>query len=62
MFVATGARAQLRDRRREEFADQYVQPLLAEAHKLGIEPDRAQEDDRRVGGETDDRRRRASRT
>ena len=36
MFVSTGARAKLRDRRREEFANQYVQPLLAEARKLGI--------------------------
>ncbi|WP_422771564.1 GntR family transcriptional regulator [Plantactinospora sp. WMMC1484] len=39
MFVATGARAKLRDRRREEFARQYLQPLLAEAHKLGIDVD-----------------------
>ncbi|MEV4759465.1 GntR family transcriptional regulator [Micromonospora sp. NPDC049559] len=37
MFVSTGARARLRDRRRKEFAQQYVQPLLAEARKLGIE-------------------------
>ena len=36
MFVATGAREQLLKRRRSEFADQYVVPLLAEAGKLGI--------------------------
>src|SRR3954468_20215442 len=36
MFVATGAREQLLKRRRSEFADQYVRPLMAEAHKLGI--------------------------
>ena len=36
MFVATGAREQLLKRRRSEFADQYVGPLMAEAHKLGI--------------------------
>src|SRR4029079_5196671 len=36
MFVATGARDQLLKRRRSEFADQYVVPLLAEAEKLGI--------------------------
>ncbi|WP_448626056.1 GntR family transcriptional regulator [Geodermatophilus sp. URMC 64] len=36
MFVATGARDQLLKRRRSEFADQYVVPLLAEAGKLGI--------------------------
>ncbi len=37
MFVAAGARAQLRERRREDFARQYVAPLLAEARKLGME-------------------------
>ena len=39
MFVATGARGKLRDRRREEFAQQYLHPLLTEASKLGIDPD-----------------------
>src|SRR3954463_5257243 len=36
MFVATGAREQLLKRRRSEFADQYVRPLMTEADKLGI--------------------------
>ena len=36
MFVATGARDQLLKRRRSEFAEQYVRPLMAEAQKLGI--------------------------
>lgn len=36
MFVATGARAQLIARRTEEFFEQYVKPLAAEARKLGI--------------------------
>ena len=36
MFVATGAREQLLKRRRSEFADQYLTPLLAEASKVGI--------------------------
>jgi len=36
MFVATGAREQVLKRRRDEFAHQYVSPLMAEAHKLGI--------------------------
>ncbi|MCW2698536.1 MAG: transcriptional regulator, GntR family [Blastococcus sp.] len=36
MFVATGAREQLLKRRRSEFADQYLRPLMAEAAKLGI--------------------------
>ncbi|WP_026550137.1 GntR family transcriptional regulator [Arthrobacter sp. Br18] len=39
MFVATGAKARLLDRRREEFVQQYVQPLVHEAHKLGITSD-----------------------
>lgn len=39
MFVATGARARLVAERRESFRDQYVAPLLAEAHKLGIDAD-----------------------
>ncbi|GAB3532404.1 GntR family transcriptional regulator [Arthrobacter tecti] len=38
MFVSTGARAVLMQRRREQFFDQYVQPLAREARKLGIEP------------------------
>ena len=37
MFVATGARAQLLQRRREDFGRQYVAPLLAEARKLGMD-------------------------
>jgi GntR family transcriptional regulator len=36
MFVATGAREILRDRRRRHFAAQYLAPLVAEARKLGI--------------------------
>ena len=41
MFVATGARSRLLERRREDFARQFVAPLMAEAHKLGIEPETA---------------------
>ena len=36
MFVATGARQRLLARRRAEFAERYVEPLLAEAARLGI--------------------------
>ena len=36
MFVTLGARATLRNRRREEFGRQFVAPLLAEARKLGL--------------------------
>jgi len=39
MFVSPGARAKLRQRRREQFSDQYLRPLLAEAQKLGLSPD-----------------------
>ena len=36
MFVTPGARAALRERRRRDFTDQYVRPLITEARKLGI--------------------------
>jgi DNA-binding transcriptional regulator YhcF (GntR family) len=36
MFVATGARDTLRERRRLDFSAQYVRPLIEEARKLGI--------------------------
>jgi GntR family transcriptional regulator len=38
MFVAPGARERLLDERRTAFADRYVEPLLAEARKLGLGP------------------------
>jgi GntR family transcriptional regulator len=37
MFVAPGARSLLLERRREEFARQYLAPLMAEARKLGLD-------------------------
>jgi GntR family transcriptional regulator len=37
MFVSPGAQAKLRQRRRDQFAEQYLRPLLAEAAKLGID-------------------------
>ena len=37
MFVAAGARASLLARRRAEFTDRYVEPLLTEATRLGID-------------------------
>jgi DNA-binding transcriptional regulator YhcF (GntR family) len=39
MFVAAGARATLLARRRAEFTERYVQPLLTEATRLGIDLD-----------------------
>jgi GntR family transcriptional regulator len=36
MFVASGARDQIRRRRKELFFEDYVQPLLSEAGRLGI--------------------------
>lgn len=37
MFVSTGARDQLRARRRSRFAVQFVDPLVGEARKLGLD-------------------------
>ncbi len=39
MFVATGARATLLARRRAGFTERYVEPLLTEATRLGIDSD-----------------------
>ena len=39
MFVAAGAQEQLRATRRKQFAEQYVDPMLAEANRLGIDCD-----------------------
>ncbi|MDR2986890.1 MAG: GntR family transcriptional regulator [Nocardiopsaceae bacterium] len=39
MFVAAGAREQLRVLRRKKFAEQYLDPMLAEARRLGIDND-----------------------
>ena len=36
MFVATGAKAQIQGKRREQFYDNYVTILMAEAMSLGI--------------------------
>lgn len=36
MFVTVGARNALRLRRKERFAQQYLDPLIAEADKLGM--------------------------
>ncbi len=37
MFVSAGARAQLQERRRQEFAREYVQPLLIRARQLEMD-------------------------
>ncbi len=39
MFVATGARQRLLARRRTEFTERYLEPLLTEATRLGIDSD-----------------------
>jgi GntR family transcriptional regulator len=39
MFVSPGARDLLLTERRSAFADRYIDPLLAEARRLGLGPD-----------------------
>ena len=39
MFGASGAREHLRASRRKQFAEQYLDPMLAEASRLGIDSD-----------------------
>jgi DNA-binding transcriptional regulator YhcF (GntR family) len=39
MFVAAGARTRLIAERRKQFAERYLEPLIAEAGRLGIVPD-----------------------
>jgi GntR family transcriptional regulator len=39
MFVTAGARAQLLAERRKRFAERYVEPLVTEAGRLGIDAD-----------------------
>jgi GntR family transcriptional regulator len=39
MFVATGARNRLIQRRRRQFADKYIRPMVAEATRLGLDQD-----------------------
>jgi len=36
MFVVNGAREQLILQRRKRFAEQHIDPMLAEAHRLAI--------------------------
>ena len=39
MFVAAGAQVRLLGERRKRFAERYVEPLIAEAGRLGINAD-----------------------
>jgi DNA-binding transcriptional regulator YhcF (GntR family) len=39
MFVATGARGRLLEDRRNRFTERYVEPMVAEADRLGIDAD-----------------------
>jgi DNA-binding transcriptional regulator YhcF (GntR family) len=39
MFVAAGARARLLDERRQRFAKRFIEPLVTEAGRLGIDED-----------------------
>ena len=39
MFVAAGARERLLEDRRRRFAERYVEPMVAEANRLGLDDD-----------------------
>jgi len=52
MFVVSGARARLIELRRKEFAEQYIEPMVAEAQRLGIGTDELIE---LIGRQTDQR-------
>jgi GntR family transcriptional regulator len=39
MFVAVGARERLLADRRQRFAEQFIEPMVAEAKRLGLDPD-----------------------
>ena len=39
MFVAAGARGRLLEDRRKRFAERYVEPMVAEATRLGLDDD-----------------------
>ena len=56
MFVATGAKAQIQGKRREQFYDNYVKSLMAEAMSLGITKKElvAMIQDAKEGGMADD--------
>ena len=43
MFVAPGAMQKLKEKRQEEFYNQYILPLVQEAKRLDIEPAKLQE-------------------
>lgn len=43
MFVASGAAQKLKEKRQEEFYNQYILPLVQEAKRLDIEPAKLQE-------------------
>lgn len=43
MFVATGAKEQIKNRRKEAFFDNYIKTLIAEAKSLGISKEELKE-------------------
>ena len=49
MFVSTGAQAQLVGKRRDQFATEFVRPLLTEAAKLGISSEQLADMIRKAG-------------
>lgn len=51
MFVQTGAREKLLEKRREHFYTQYIPEMIREAEKLGITMEKLIEAIRKGGGE-----------
>lgn len=43
MFVASGALQKLKEKRQEEFFNQYILPLVQEAKRLSISPEQLRE-------------------
>jgi GntR family transcriptional regulator len=50
MFVAAGARQQLLEQRRKQFTERHIEPMIAEASRLGIDIDELTELIRKASG------------
>jgi GntR family transcriptional regulator len=50
MFVAAGARQQLLEQRRKQFTERHIEPMIAEASRMGIDIDELTELIRKASG------------